>query len=111
MLLTDNPEQIPDTPHCTAGASGGQPACSPGFFDERWENRRLPVVDQRAHACCEGYFCPPQLTCMIPCPLGSYCPRQVADAWLILLLCSLQRDVAGKMARPLIKWPIACCPC
>ncbi|GAB4836431.1 hypothetical protein Ancab_001343 [Ancistrocladus abbreviatus] len=25
-------------------------------------------------ACCEGFFCPQGLTCMIPCPLGAYCP-------------------------------------
>ncbi|KAH7441774.1 hypothetical protein KP509_03G054000 [Ceratopteris richardii] len=25
--------------------------------------------------CCEGFFCPRGLSCMIPCPLGSQCPR------------------------------------
>lgn len=32
MLLTENPEKVPDNQHCSAG-SEGQPACSPGFFD------------------------------------------------------------------------------
>ncbi|KAK9813958.1 hypothetical protein WJX73_006860 [Symbiochloris irregularis] len=30
-----------------------------------------------AMACCPGYFCPPMLTCMMPCPLGAFCPRAV----------------------------------
>ncbi|KAL4448129.1 hypothetical protein ABPG75_005348 [Micractinium tetrahymenae] len=74
MLLTENPEKVPDNQHCSAGGAG-QPACSPGFFDERLENRPAALVPQQAHACCEGFFCPPELTCMMPCPLGSYCPR------------------------------------
>lgn len=42
---------------------------------QRLENRPASVAPQDAHACCEGFFCPSQLTCMMPCPLGSYCPR------------------------------------
>lgn len=30
---------------------------------------------QEPHPCCDGYFCPPALTCMMPCPLGAYCIR------------------------------------
>lgn len=30
---------------------------------------------QEPHPCCDGYFCPPALTCMMPCPLGAYCRR------------------------------------
>ncbi|MCO5587725.1 hypothetical protein L7F22_041677 [Adiantum nelumboides] len=26
-------------------------------------------------ACCEGFFCPRGLSCMIPCPLGAQCPK------------------------------------
>ena len=112
MLLTEDPEKIPDTPHCTAGAPGGQPACSPGFFDERWENRPLPTADQRVHACCEGYFCPPQLTCMIPCPLGSFCPRQVALPLAAWLCCFAACSAMGRAspARLLVRWPTACTP-
>lgn len=74
MLLTESPEKVPDNEHCSAGGPG-QPGCSPGFFDQRLENRPASVLPQQAHPCCDGYFCPPQLTCMLPCPLGSYCPR------------------------------------
>lgn len=74
MLLTENPEKVPDNQHCSAGGVG-QPACSPGFFDACLENRPAALAPQQAHACCEGFFCPPELTCMMPCPLGSYCPR------------------------------------
>ncbi len=79
MLLTDNPEKIPDTGHCAAGDAS--PACSPGFFDASPDNILAPVGAPRPHACCEGYFCPAQLTCMVPCPTGSYCPRY---AWFAL---------------------------
>ncbi|KAL4449383.1 hypothetical protein ABPG77_007027 [Micractinium sp. CCAP 211/92] len=79
MLLTENPEKVPDNQHCSAGEEG-QPACSPGFFDANLENRPSTLVPQQAHACCEGFFCPPELTCMVPCPLGSYCPRARAAA-------------------------------
>lgn len=30
---------------------------------------------QEPHPCCNGYFCPPALTCMMPCPLGAFCSR------------------------------------
>lgn len=71
MLLTENPEKIPDNQHCAAGAAD-QPACSPGFFDAAPVRGAQP---QQPHACCDGYFCPAELTCMIPCPIGAYCPR------------------------------------
>lgn len=75
MLLTDNQEKVPDSLQCTAGGSGSQPACTPGFLDARLENRVASVVPQEPVACCEGYFCPAQLSCMVPCPLGAFCPR------------------------------------
>ncbi|GAB4817511.1 hypothetical protein N2152v2_004557 [Parachlorella kessleri] len=73
MLMTTNPEKIPDTAQCAAGAAST--ACGPGFFDATIRNRPGPVAEEEPHACCEGYFCPSMLTCMIPCPLGAYCPR------------------------------------
>ncbi|KAL3530541.1 hypothetical protein ACH5RR_009863 [Cinchona calisaya] len=36
------------------------------------EDMPTRIVD--CQPCCEGFFCPRGLTCMIPCPLGSYCP-------------------------------------
>ncbi|EEC81359.1 hypothetical protein OsI_24554 [Oryza sativa Indica Group] len=29
--------------------------------------------------CCAGFFCPHGLTCMIPCPLGAYCPESTLN--------------------------------
>lgn len=37
-------------------------------------SEELPDRRQDCQPCCEGFFCPRGLTCMIPCPLGSYCP-------------------------------------
>ena len=71
MLLTENPEKIPDNEHCVAGGTD-QPACAPGFFDAAPLRGAEP---QQPHACCEGFYCPAELTCMIPCPIGAYCPR------------------------------------
>lgn len=41
------------------------PGCYPGFFNS----------SHGAHRCCEGFFCPQMMNCMIPCPLGANCPR------------------------------------
>ncbi|CAN1238112.1 ABC transporter G family member 24 [Linum grandiflorum] len=35
----------------------------------------IPPRTTNCKTCCEGFFCPHGLTCMIPCPLGSYCPQ------------------------------------
>lgn len=35
------------------------------------------TVDCRG--CCPGFFCPHGLTCMIPCPLGAYCPQSTLN--------------------------------
>ncbi|XP_021295420.1 ABC transporter G family member 24-like [Herrania umbratica] len=62
----------------TSWVSGCEPgwACSIGPNQQvDLENSR--VIPPRTHdcqACCEGFFCPRGLTCMIPCPLGSHCP-------------------------------------
>ncbi|XP_029128636.1 ABC transporter G family member 24 isoform X3 [Cajanus cajan] len=34
----------------------------------------IPARTTNCQACCEGFFCPHGITCMIPCPLGSHCP-------------------------------------
>ncbi|XP_024984475.1 putative white-brown complex homolog protein 30 [Cynara cardunculus var. scolymus] len=36
--------------------------------------RKMPFRTTDSQPCCEGFFCPQGLTCMIPCPLGAYCP-------------------------------------
>ncbi|XP_041998927.1 ABC transporter G family member 24-like [Salvia splendens] len=37
-------------------------------------SRDIPPRGSDCDTCCEGFFCPQGLTCMLPCPLGSYCP-------------------------------------
>nr|KYP53068.1 ABC transporter G family member 28 [Cajanus cajan] len=37
-------------------------------------SKEMPTRTSNCQACCEGFFCPHGITCMIPCPLGSYCP-------------------------------------
>ncbi|KAK6929173.1 ABC transporter-like, ATP-binding domain [Dillenia turbinata] len=38
------------------------------------ESKAIPSRTADCQPCCEGFFCPHGITCMIPCPLGSYCP-------------------------------------
>ncbi|GMJ12090.1 non-intrinsic ABC protein 12 [Hibiscus trionum] len=56
--------------------------CEPGWgcfadpnqqFELKDENN-MPSRTKDCQPCCEGFFCPRGLACMIPCPLGSYCP-------------------------------------
>ncbi|KAE9612194.1 hypothetical protein Lal_00022265 [Lupinus albus] len=58
------------------------PGCEPGWacsvpssqkVDLR-NSKEIPARTSNCQACCEGFFCPHGITCMIPCPLGSYCP-------------------------------------
>ncbi|RZC70461.1 hypothetical protein C5167_033599 [Papaver somniferum] len=58
------------------------PGSEPGWacrvdFDQLVDlknSRDMPTRASNCNTCCEGFFCPQGLTCMIPCPLGSYCP-------------------------------------
>ncbi|XP_071908261.1 ABC transporter G family member 28 [Coffea arabica] len=58
------------------------PGCEPGWACSAGSNVKVDMknskyMPDRTHdsqPCCEGFFCPRGLTCMIPCPLGSYCP-------------------------------------
>ncbi|XP_059628328.1 ABC transporter G family member 28-like [Cornus florida] len=62
----------------TSSVSGCEPgwACSIGPNQEvdLKNSRDTPARTLDCQACCEGFFCPRGLTCMIPCPLGSFCP-------------------------------------
>ncbi|OMO67395.1 ABC transporter-like protein [Corchorus capsularis] len=58
--------------------SGCEPgwACSVGK-DQKVDLKNakdMPVRVKTCLPCCQGFFCPRGITCMIPCPLGSYCP-------------------------------------
>ncbi|PIA26834.1 hypothetical protein AQUCO_08700012v1 [Aquilegia coerulea] len=58
------------------------PGCEPGWACSVGQNQKVNLKDSRempartrdCQPCCEGFFCPYGLTCMIPCPLGAYCP-------------------------------------
>ncbi|KAI4349131.1 hypothetical protein L6164_009766 [Bauhinia variegata] len=59
----------------TSWVSGCEPGwgCSVGEkIDLKTTEAPLRIKD--CQPCCEGFFCPQGMTCMIPCPLGSYCP-------------------------------------
>ncbi|XP_028788979.1 ABC transporter G family member 24 isoform X2 [Neltuma alba] len=62
----------------TSWGSGCEPgwACStdPDQQVDLRTSQDIPARTTSCQACCEGFFCPQGLTCMIPCPLGSYCP-------------------------------------
>ncbi|KAJ8559601.1 hypothetical protein K7X08_003659 [Anisodus acutangulus] len=58
--------------------SGCEPgwACSAGNSTKiDFENdKEMPARTLDCQSCCEGFFCPHGLTCMLPCPMGAYCP-------------------------------------
>ncbi|KAL8152845.1 hypothetical protein V2J09_010605 [Rumex salicifolius] len=50
-------------------------ACSAGMNKVKMNDREnIPTRTETCRPCCEGFFCPKGITCMIPCPLGAYCP-------------------------------------
>ncbi|KAL0907605.1 hypothetical protein M5K25_022024 [Dendrobium thyrsiflorum] len=63
----------------TSWVSGCEPgwACSvvAGQNVHIKDSANIPSRTQNCRPCCEGFFCPRGITCMIPCPLGAYCPR------------------------------------
>ncbi|KAJ3679882.1 hypothetical protein LUZ60_016160 [Juncus effusus] len=56
------------------------PGCNAGWACARDDDSmptnhdELPKRTRDSKACCAGFFCPSGITCMIPCPLGAYCP-------------------------------------
>ncbi|KAH7542667.1 hypothetical protein FEM48_Zijuj02G0098400 [Ziziphus jujuba var. spinosa] len=61
----------------TSWVNGCEPgwACSAGETKADLKNAKdMPTRSTACAPCCEGFFCPHGLTCMIPCPLGAYCP-------------------------------------
>ncbi|KAG8091729.1 hypothetical protein GUJ93_ZPchr0012g20518 [Zizania palustris] len=52
--------------------------CQPGWACQRLgadsTENVVPSRAEKCRPCCAGFFCPRGLTCMIPCPLGAYCP-------------------------------------
>ncbi|KAL0298777.1 UNVERIFIED_CONTAM: ABC transporter G family member 24 [Sesamum radiatum] len=69
-------------PNRNCNSSYWVPGCEPGWAcnadtEEQVDiknSQEIPARGSDCQSCCEGFFCPYGITCMIPCPLGSYCP-------------------------------------
>ncbi|GAQ89785.1 ABC transporter G family [Klebsormidium nitens] len=84
-FATDPRRSPPENVNCNADSY--LVACNPGFassLDAASATRNFTVppkypqdiprrIDDYA-PCCPGFFCPKGLACMIPCPIGAYCP-------------------------------------
>ncbi|OIW08542.1 hypothetical protein TanjilG_03218 [Lupinus angustifolius] len=69
-------------PNINCNLSSWLNGCEPGWackanqkVEPNNNKKEIPVRSVDCQPCCEGFFCPHGITCMIPCPLGSYCPR------------------------------------
>ncbi|KAH0872756.1 hypothetical protein HID58_070118, partial [Brassica napus] len=77
---TNNPGYLQPNGNCnlTSWVSGCEPgwACSvdPNEQVDLQNSKDFPERTRNCMSCCEGFFCPRGLTCMIPCPLGAHCP-------------------------------------
>ncbi|KAI3987300.1 hypothetical protein MKX01_003050, partial [Papaver californicum] len=90
---------LPSKPNRNCNLTSWNPGCEPGWacgfgLDSNNDNVDLRDPNEMSsrtsdcHACCAGFFFPRGLTCMIPCPLGSYCPpvelnatTGMSDSW------------------------------
>ncbi|KAJ0657660.1 putative ABC-type sulfate transporter [Helianthus annuus] len=67
----------------TSRVSGCEPgwacATSPDETVDMEDSKNIPARTESCQPCCEGFFCPSGLTCMIPCPLGAHCPTATLD--------------------------------
>ncbi|XP_062205285.1 ABC transporter G family member 25-like isoform X2 [Phragmites australis] len=55
-------------------ALGCQPGWACATLDDESSDQLIPSRAVNCRPCCPGFFCPRGLTCMMPCPLGAYCP-------------------------------------
>ncbi|CAH2036573.1 unnamed protein product [Thlaspi arvense] len=82
---SSNPSFLRPNGNCnlTSWVSGCEPgwACSVDPTQQvNLENYKdFPERTTNCMPCCEGFFCPRGLTCMIPCPLGAHCPLARLD--------------------------------
>ncbi|KAF8667898.1 hypothetical protein HU200_052525 [Digitaria exilis] len=61
--------------------------CEPGWSCSAGKDQDVNLKDAvnipsrtlDCQGCCAGFFCPHGLTCMIPCPLGAYCPESTLN--------------------------------
>ncbi|KZV39914.1 ABC transporter G family member 28 [Dorcoceras hygrometricum] len=69
-------------PNKNCNLSSWVSGCEPGWACSVGKDKQIDLKNSKdipyrvldCRPCCEGFFCPHGLTCMIPCPLGSYCP-------------------------------------
>ncbi|KAK9124214.1 hypothetical protein Sjap_013816 [Stephania japonica] len=69
-------------PNKNCNLTSWNPGCEPGWACsvdpsqtvELKNSKNMPARVHNCQVCCEGFFCPHGITCMIPCPLGAYCP-------------------------------------
>ncbi|KAL6640996.1 hypothetical protein ACP70R_019177 [Stipagrostis hirtigluma subsp. patula] len=55
-------------------ALGCQPGWACSTLGDESSDESVPSRAVNCRPCCPGFFCPRGLTCMMPCPLGAYCP-------------------------------------
>ncbi|CAA2953643.1 ABC transporter G family member 28-like [Olea europaea subsp. europaea] len=69
-------------PNKNCNLTSWRSGCEPGWSCSVGKDKQVDLKNDKdmpqrnldCQPCCEGFFCPHGLTCMIPCPLGSYCP-------------------------------------
>ncbi|ESQ30078.1 hypothetical protein EUTSA_v10011194mg [Eutrema salsugineum] len=78
---SSNPGYLQPNENCnlTSWVSGCEPGWACSVVDQTEQvdlqnSKEFPVRTRNCMPCCEGFFCPRGLTCMIPCPLGAHCP-------------------------------------
>ncbi|KAJ4917906.1 ABC transporter G family member 24 [Raphanus sativus] len=81
---TNNPgdKQVNMKPNGNCNLTTWVSGCEPGWACIVDPNKQVDLQNSKdfperttnCMSCCEGFFCPRGLTCMIPCPHGAYCP-------------------------------------
>ncbi|WOL09862.1 ABC transporter G family member 28 [Canna indica] len=67
-------------PNKNCNSSSWVPGCEPGWASASPEmvdfkdTNYIPTRTLLSKPCCAGFYCPFGITCMIPCPLGAFCP-------------------------------------
>ncbi|KAM7526196.1 hypothetical protein LguiA_016098 [Lonicera macranthoides] len=82
VVDTDSSKPHVLKPNKNCNLSSWVDGCEPGWSCSVSENQKVDLKNAKdtpdrtrdSQPCCAGFFCPQGLTCMIPCPLGSYCP-------------------------------------
>ncbi|KAL0661473.1 hypothetical protein Bca4012_098310 [Brassica carinata] len=94
LLKTDNPGYLKPKPNRNCNLTSWVPGCEPGWAcipDHLTEQDDLPERTSNCMPCCEGFFCPNGLTCMIPCFKLTSCNSNSANlhAFGIMVICGV----------------------